>query len=93
MGIQYFGGYKISCDTGRDVTYTAFHCVLMGMGSHMNADVAEVNGFDPRMLPDSFLYEKEPGYEARYEANCRGSQLHHSRLLRSAYALYSLGEF
>ena len=31
----------------------------------MNHDVAEVNSFDPRMLPGSFLYEKEPGYEAR----------------------------
>ena len=31
----------------------------------MNRDVAEVNGSDPPMLPGSFLYEKEPGYEAR----------------------------
>ena len=31
----------------------------------MNHDVAEVNGSDPRMLPGSFLYEKEPGYEAK----------------------------
>ena len=30
----------------------------------MNHDVAEVNGSDPPMLPGSFLYEKEPGYEA-----------------------------
>ena len=29
--------------------------------NHMNRDVAEVNSFDPRMLPG---YEKEPGYEA-----------------------------
>lgn len=28
----------------------------------MNHDVAEVNGSDPRMLPDSFLHKKEPGY-------------------------------
>ena len=33
--------------------------------NHMNHDVAEVNGSDPLMLPGSFLYEKEPGYEAR----------------------------
>ena len=32
--------------------------------NHMNYDVVEVNGPDPRMLPGSFLYEKEPGYEA-----------------------------
>ena len=32
--------------------------------NHMNHDVAEVNGCDPPMLPGSFLYEKEPGYEA-----------------------------
>ena len=32
----------------------------------MNHDVAEVNGSDPPMLPGSFLYEKEPGYEASY---------------------------
>ena len=31
--------------------------------NHMNDDTAEVN--DPRMLSGSFLYEKEPGYEAR----------------------------
>ena len=31
----------------------------------MNDDVVEVNGFNRRMLPGSFLYEKEPGYEAR----------------------------
>ena len=30
----------------------------------MNHDVAEVNGSDPPTLPGSFLYEKEPGYEA-----------------------------
>ena len=33
--------------------------------NHMNHDVAEVNGSNPPMLPGSFLYEKEPGYEAR----------------------------
>ena len=33
--------------------------------NHMNHDVAEVNGSDPPMLPGSFLYEKEPGYEAK----------------------------
>ena len=33
--------------------------------NHMNDDVAEVNDSDPPMLPGSFLYEKEPGYEAR----------------------------
>ena len=32
--------------------------------NHMNYDVAEVNSSDPQMLPGSFLYEKEPGYEA-----------------------------
>ena len=32
--------------------------------NHMNQDIAEVNGSDPPMLPGSFLYEKEPGYEA-----------------------------
>ena len=32
--------------------------------NHMNHDVAEANGSDPSMLPGSFLYEKEPGYEA-----------------------------
>ena len=31
----------------------------------MKNDVAEVNDSDPPMLPGSFLYEKEPGYEAR----------------------------
>ena len=35
-----------------------------GHVNHMNHDVAEVNGSDPPMLPGSFLYEKEPGYEA-----------------------------
>ena len=34
----------------------------------MNHDVAEVNGSDPPMLPGSFLYEKEPGYEANLAA-------------------------
>ena len=34
----------------------------------MNHDVAEVNGSDPPMLPGSFLYEKEPGYEANVRA-------------------------
>ena len=33
--------------------------------NHMNHDIAEVNGSDPPMLPGSFLYEKEPGYEAK----------------------------
>ena len=33
--------------------------------NHMNHDIAEVNYTDPPMLPGSFLYEKEPGYEAR----------------------------
>ena len=33
--------------------------------NHMNHDVAEVNGFDLPMLPGSFLYEKEVGYEAK----------------------------
>ena len=37
----------------------------------MNHDVAEVNGFDPRMLPGSFLYEIEPGYKARREGGGR----------------------
>ena len=27
--------------------------------NYMNHDVAEVNGFNPLMLPGSFLYEKE----------------------------------
>ena len=35
----------------------------------MNHDVAEVNGSDPPMLPASFLYEKEPGYEATHFAH------------------------
>jgi len=30
----------------------------------MNHDVVEANSSDPQMLPGSFLYEKEPGYEA-----------------------------
>ena len=30
----------------------------------MNHDIAEVNSSKPPMLPGSFLYEKEPGYEA-----------------------------
>lgn len=33
---------------------------------HMNGDAAEVNRFDSRMVPGSFLYEKEPGYKAKY---------------------------
>ena len=32
--------------------------------NHMNHDLAKINGFDPRMIPGSFLYKKEPGYEA-----------------------------
>ena len=32
--------------------------------NHMNHDIAEVNGSNLRMLPGSFVYEKEPGYEA-----------------------------
>ena len=36
----------------------------MVAANHMNHDIAEVNGSDPPMLPGSFLYEKEPGYEA-----------------------------
>ena len=37
----------------------------MVAANHMNHDVAEVNGSDPPMLSGSFLYEKEPGYEAK----------------------------
>ena len=32
--------------------------------NHMNHDIAKMNGSDSPMLPGSFLYEKEPGYEA-----------------------------
>ena len=32
--------------------------------NHMNVDTAEVNGFDPRMLPATFLNKKEPDYLA-----------------------------
>ena len=34
---------------------------------HSHDDVAEVNGFDLRMLPGFFLYGKEPGYKANVE--------------------------
>ena len=40
----------------------------------MNHDVAKVNGSNPWMLPGSFLYEKEPGYEAM--AQFPGEGLH-----------------
>ena len=43
----------------------------------MNNDVAEVNGSNPPMLPGSFLYEKEPGYEAT-------SSPGHSQILSAA---------
>ena len=40
---------------------------MLGVADQYHAvdDVAEVNGFIPPMLPGSFLYEKEPGYEAK----------------------------
>ena len=44
---------------------------MLGVADQYHAvdDVAEVNGFIPPMLPGSFLYEKEPGYEARGEGD------------------------
>ena len=50
----------------------------------MNHDVAEVNGSDPPMLPGSFLYEKEPGYEAREDLDSRPS---HRPILNEASKL------
>ena len=39
---------------------------MLGVANQYHAldDVAEVNSFITSMLPGSFLYEKEPGYEA-----------------------------
>ena len=34
--------------------------------NHINHDVVEVNSSDSPILPGSFLYEKEPGYEALF---------------------------
>ena len=50
--------------------WPSWNCVIIAPkwgvpnGNHMNDDIAEVNGSAPRMLPGSFLYKKEPGYEA-----------------------------
>ena len=52
----------------------------------MNRDVAEVNGSNPPMLPGSFLYEKETGYEAR-RGVCVAAVL--LTLLGLAYAISS----
>ena len=46
--------------------------------NHMNHDVAEVNGSYPSMLPGSFLYEKEPGYEERKEPGYKATFTLHS---------------
>ena len=43
-----------------------FHLMIFKVG-HSHDDVVEVNGFDLRMLPGSFLYGKEPGYKANVE--------------------------
>ena len=45
---------------------------MLGVADQYHAvdDVAEVNGFIPPMLPGSFLYEKEPGYEATFGVGC-----------------------
>ena len=50
--------------------------------NHMTHDVAEVNSSDPPMLPGSFLYEKEPGYEAR--------DIVYTRLSRRGWALFQM---
>ena len=52
-------------------TWPSRNCVIIAPkwgvpnGTHMNDDVAEVNGSAPPILPGSFLHKKEPGYEAR----------------------------
>ena len=50
------------------------HMIIRGVVTvnHMNHDIAEINSSNLRMLPGSFLHEKEPGYEATaLNAACR----------------------
>ena len=42
----------------------------------MSRNVAEVHVSDPPMLPGSFLYEKEPGYEATITLVSMGRRLY-----------------